>query len=105
MAEDKWYEIINDEMEDIPLRVERMKSRYWRQAALFMAFSVTGGALMGFGKAGGLIATGCFLAVTGVLGLFITGNICHTQLCLYRAIKEIRKQKENSAKSSPKTDN
>ena len=90
MAEDKWYEIVNDEIDDIPIRVEQTKTKYWQKTWLFIVFTIIGSAMMIFGKAAGLVAVGCFLAVTGMVGVFALATMSHTQLCLYRVIKEIR---------------
>ncbi|HIJ64936.1 MAG TPA: hypothetical protein HPP77_03215 [Candidatus Hydrogenedentes bacterium] len=96
MAEDKWYKIVNDDMDDIPMRVEQTKAEYWQKAWIFMVCTIIGAAIMGFAKATGLIAVGCFLAVTGMVGVFALATMSHMQLCLYRAIKEIRKSKDDS---------
>ena len=96
MAKDKWYRIVDDEIDDIPMRVEQMKSKYWQQSLILIACTVVGSVIMGFGKANGVVAVGCFLAVTGMVGIFALSTMCHTQLCLYRAIKEMRRNKENS---------
>lgn len=72
-----------------------MKSKYWQQAGIFLAFTIVGSFVMGFGKVNGIVAVGCFLAVTGMVGVFALATMYHTQLCLYRAIKETRKSKEN----------
>ena len=93
MAVDKWYAIVNDEIDDIPTRVEQLKSKYWKQAWIFLTCTIIGSAIMGFGKVTGLIAIGCFLAVTSMVGIFALAIMYHTQLCLYRAIKEIRMNK------------
>ena len=96
MAEDKWHKIVNDEIDDIPMRVEQLKSEYWQKAWIFIVCTIVGSAVMGFGKVNGIVAVGCFLAVTGMVGIFALATMCHTQLCLYRAIREIRKNKERS---------
>ena len=90
MAEDRWYEIVNDGIDDIPMCVEQTKSRYWQKAWVFLVCTVVGSAIMGFGRANGIVAVGCFLAVTGMVGVYALAIMSHTQLCLYRAIKEIR---------------
>lgn len=87
--------IINDNIDDIPRRVEQLKSEYWRKAAMYMVLVIAGSAAMGVAKANGLVAIGCFVAVTGMLGILAWATMCHTQLCLYRLIKEVRKQKED----------
>ena len=92
MEEDRWYKIVNDELEDIPMRVEQLKSKYWQQAWIFIVCTIAGSAIMGFGKVTGIIAVGCFLAVAGIIGIFALATMYHTQLCLYRAIKEIRRK-------------
>jgi hypothetical protein len=96
MAEDKWFKIVNDEIDDIPSRVEQVKSKYWQQVSIFLVCTIVGSAIMKFGKANGIVAVGCFLAVTGMVGVFALATMCHTQLSLYQAIKEIRKNKDNS---------
>jgi hypothetical protein len=96
MAEDKWFRIVNDEIDDIPMRVEQMKTKYWQQAWIFMACTIIGSAIMGFGKVTGIIAVGCFMAVTGMVAIFALATMYNAQLCLYRMIKEIRKNKETS---------
>ena len=97
MAEDRWFKIINDNIDDIPRRVEQLKSEYWRKASLFMVLVIVGSATMGVAKANGLVAIGCFVAVTGILGILALATMCHTQLCLYRLIKEMRKQEEDKS--------
>lgn len=96
MAEDKWYEIINDEIDDIPMRVEQVKSKYWQKAWVFIVCTIVGSAIMGLGRSNGIVAVGCFLAVTGMVGIFALATMSHAQLCLYRAIKEIRKNTEST---------
>ena len=105
MAEDKWLKIVNDEIDDIPMRVERMKSKYWQQASMFLVCTVLGSAVMGFGKANGIVAVGCFVAVTGMVGVFALATMCHVQLCLYRAIKEMRKNRESPGEPITEADN
>ena len=95
MVKDKWYRIVHDEIDDIPMRVEQMKSKYWQQSLMLIVCTIVGSAIMGFGRANGVVAVGCFLAVTGMVGMFALSTMCHTQLCLYRAIKEMRKNKED----------
>ena len=95
MVKDKWYRIVHDEIDDIPMRVEQMKSKYWQQSSILIACTVVGSVSMGFGRANGVVAVGCFLAVTGMVGIFALATMYHTQLCLYRAIKEMRKNKED----------
>lgn len=53
MAEDRWFMIINDNIDDIPRRVEQLKSMYWRKASLFMVLVILGSATMGVAKANG----------------------------------------------------
>ena len=97
MVDDKWYKIINDKIDDIPKRVEQLKSEYWRKASLFMVLVIAGSTTMGVAKATGVVAIGCFVSVTGILGILAMATMCHTQLCLYRLIKEMRKQEENKS--------
>lgn len=92
MAEDRWFKIMNDNVDDIPSRVEQLRSEYWQKASLFMILVVVGSTTMGIAKVNGLVAIGCFVAVTGILGILALATMCHTQLCLYRLIKEMRKQ-------------
>jgi len=96
MAEDKWFKLYNDEMDDIPARIEQMKSKYWKDVGILIAFAVVGSVVMAFGPAIQLTAMGCFIAVTGVVGMFALATMYHAQLCLYRAIKEIRKTREDA---------
>ena len=95
MAIDRWHKIINDEISDIPKCVEELKSTYWKKASLFLIFVIAGSATMGFGRANGIVAIGCFLAVTGIVGILAEATTCHTQLCLYRLIKEMRTNRES----------
>jgi len=39
------------------------------------------------------------MAVTGMVGVFALATMYHTQLCLYRAVKEIRKCNKDSGES------
>ncbi len=96
MAEDKWYEIVNDDIGDIALCVEKTKSQYWQKAWIMLACTIAGSAVMGLGKANGIIAVGCFLAASGMVGVFALATMSHAQLCLDRAIKEIRQGKDAS---------
>ena len=104
MAEDRWFMLINDDIEDIPKHVEQLKSEYWRKASLFMILVVVGSATMGVAKANGLVAIGCFVAVTGILGILTLAIMCHSQICLYRLIKEMRKQKEGKSQQTGSPD-
>jgi len=97
MLKDRWFEIINDEIDDIPKHVVQLKSKYWQTTSLFLIVVIAGSAIMGIGKANGIIAVGCFCAITGILGILSQAIMCHTQLCLYRFIKEIRKLKRAKA--------
>ncbi|NOZ87519.1 MAG: hypothetical protein GXP49_14885 [Deltaproteobacteria bacterium] len=92
MAKDKWFEIVDDSMDDIPKRVEQLRSSYWKKAVLLMVLVVIGSLVMGVGKASGIVAIGCFIGVSGILGILAMATMCHTQLCMYRTIKEIRLQ-------------
>ena len=91
MAEDRWFWIINDNLDDIPGRVRQLKSVFWRKASLLMVLVIIGSATMGAAKTNGLVAMGCFFAVTGILGILAFAIMSHAQLCLYRLIREIRK--------------
>lgn len=90
MAEDKWFKIINDDIDDIPVSVEKLKSKYWQKSLLFIILVVIGSILMGVGRSNGLVALGCFLAISGIGNILAEATMCHNQLCLYRLIKEIR---------------
>lgn len=50
MAEDKWFKIINDDIDDIPVSVEKLKSKYWQKSLLFIILVVIGSILMGVGR-------------------------------------------------------
>jgi hypothetical protein len=104
MAEDRWFKIINDEIDDISKRVEQLKSEYWRKASLFMVLVIAGCATMGVAKANGIVAIGCFVAVTGILGILALATMCHIQLCLYRLIKEMRNQEEDKSEQTDAPD-
>ncbi len=91
MAEDKWMTLVNDDLEDIPRKVEALKAGYWRKAPVFMMCTILGSVLMGIGHLHQLVAVGCFMAVTGMVGVFALATMDHQTLCLYRAVLEIRK--------------
>jgi len=90
MPEDKWFRLVNDDIADIPARVYELKSEYWRKSSLFLIFTIVGSAAMGFARGSSLAALGCFMAVTGIIGIMALATMSHTQLCLYRALKEFR---------------
>jgi|GEM_PF-3739563 len=90
MPEDKWFRLINDDIADIPTCVVKMKSAYWRKSIIFIVLVAVGAAIMAGARAGGYAAFGCFVAITGVAGMMALATMCHSQLCLYRAIKELR---------------
>ena len=92
MVKDKWYQIVNDDIDDIPLRVEQLKSEYWRIAWPLMFVVVLGTSIMGVANTSGIIAIGCFMSITGMLGILAMAIMSHHQLCLYRLVKEIRNQ-------------
>lgn len=90
MTEDKWFRLINDDLIDIPARVQQLKTAYWKKSALFIVLVVIGSATMGVASNSGPAAVGCFLAVTGIIGIMTLATMSHTELCLYRALKEVR---------------
>ncbi|MBN1384475.1 MAG: hypothetical protein JW983_06340 [Elusimicrobia bacterium] len=94
MTEDKWFRIINDKMEDIPARVKKMKSKYWKINSVFIGLIILGTIITGNCQD----TISCFLAivlaVTGIAGIMAVATMCHSQLCLYRTIMEIRKQED-----------
>jgi uncharacterized membrane protein len=88
MAEDKWYSIINDELDDIPARVEKMKKTWKRFMIMFFVIIVVGFALMSLPNCS---AWGCFVALSAIVLLCVLAVAGHNQLCMYRVILEMRK--------------
>jgi len=98
MSKDKWFALINDEMEDIPARIEKIKSWYWKRAIPFALLTAFGGTTMGVFHNSGAASIGCFMAVSGVVGFMAIATMCHSQLCMYRTVIEIRKIMNETAK-------
>ncbi len=90
MKEDKWFRLVNDEIDDIPARVYRLKSEYWKKSVMFLVLTVCGSAMMGTARSCGFAAIGGFMATAGIVAIMALATMCHTELCLYRALKEFR---------------
>ena len=90
MNKDKWYSLINEPLEDIPSCVEKLKSAFFWKIIPFLLLTVVGCGMIGFGSPHGIVVLGCFLAVSGVVGMLALATMCHVQLCLYRVIKELQ---------------
>lgn len=84
-----------DKLEDIPQSIERMKSAYTARTIVLFVVLLAGVAAMTASGTGNRAAIGCFAALTGVCGIMALSVICHTQLCLFRLLKEIRQVRRN----------
>jgi quinol-cytochrome oxidoreductase complex cytochrome b subunit len=93
MSKNKWMSLINDEISDIPGKVDQIKQKFWRVTSLMIIFAVTGGSVMGLATDIRQAALGCFLAVTSVICITSIAIIYFIQICLYKIIKEIRSGK------------
>ena len=105
MPEDKWFRLINDEIADIPAGVQQLKSEYWKKSILFIILILAGSTAMGVARGSGQATLGCFVAVTGIVGIMALATMCHTQLCLYRALKEFRQMRTTTGEQDAAGDN
>ena len=99
MAEGRWFRLLDDKLDDIPARIEQLKTSYRQRTTIFFVLIVVGLLVIGWAGSNDLIAIGCFIAVTSIVGVMALSTMCHTQLCLYRAITEMRQLTNN-----PKTE-
>ncbi len=90
MASDKWLRLLNDDLTDMQASVQKLKAEYWKKSFFLIILVIIGAALMGVAGNANLAAIGCFFAVTGIVGILSLANMCHNELCLYRAIREFR---------------
>jgi hypothetical protein len=95
MAEDRWFRLLDDKLDDIPARIEQLKTSYRQRTTIFFMLMAVGLLVVGWAGSNDLIAIGCFIAVTGIVGVMALSTMCHTQLCLYRAIREMRQLTSN----------
>jgi len=101
MKEDKWFRLINDDIADIPARVHELKAEYCKKLILFALLIVGGSLTMGVAQSTGAVAIGGFMATTGIVGIMAMATMCHTQLCLYRALKELREMNRPTGEQPP----
>lgn len=88
---DKWFRLYHDEISEIPAHIQEMKTGYWKKSVVFVILTAAGSIAMGTSNSLGPSLLGCFLAMAGVTGLMSLATMCHSQLCLCRLLKEIRK--------------
>ena len=101
MKEDKWFRLINDDIADIPARVHELKAEYWKKSILFLILILAGSTTMGVSRSSGQAAIGGFMATTGIIGIMALATMSHTQLCLYRALKEFRQMNKPTGEQPP----
>lgn len=93
MNTDQWYKIIDQDVSDPRALVEDLKSKWWKYYWIFLALVVVGMVIWATGGHPKRMMVGLFLALCGVLGKLSIGIMCHTQLCMYKLIIEMRKEK------------
>jgi hypothetical protein len=90
MTDDAWFRMLNDDYADLQASVRRTKKAYGQRTLACFGIVLVGVALMGFAEVASAAVVGCFVALTGVAAIMALSVAAHTQLCFFRAIKEMR---------------
>lgn len=90
MAKDRWFQLVDDRLEDIPSRIQDLKSGYTERLIFFLILIIAGAMHMILKGDNNTFAIGCFISFAGVAGIMTISITAHTQLCLYRGIVEMR---------------
>lgn len=93
MENDKWYRLFNDELVDLPQRIEKLKSNCWAMIIPCLFCIALGVFLIGVG----IPSIGFLFTIFGVTGMMAIATMCHSQLCMYRTIKELRSLKAHDS--------
>ena len=91
MAQDRWFRLIEDDLDDISVRVAQVKKNFNQRIFIFIVLIIAGTLMMFLGEDYSTVTIGVFVALTGVTGVMAISTMYHNQLCLYRSVIEMRR--------------
>jgi hypothetical protein len=82
VTQDKWFQLIEDGLEDIPRSISHLKTSFTQRTIIFFALIGLGLLMMIWGGENSMIAIGVFVSITGMTGIMTLSIMVHNQICL-----------------------
>jgi hypothetical protein len=87
------HPLLTDELNDIPSRLQQITGTYKIRVLLMLGLIAIGMAVVVAAETASTVAIGLFAALAGLGAILALSVTFHTEICLYRAIEEIRQLK------------